>query len=89
MQLLNDLSKLYALLITPIDPSIYMHDCGFHKSRDLESFIILNFVVLYYKCIQIVFFVVTMFEYLVIHCLHLNHNTLNSVRKKVGSGKLG
>ena len=29
------------------------------------------------------------FEYLVIHCLHLNHNTMNSVRKKVGSGKLG
>ena len=38
-----------------------MHDCGFQKSRDVESFIILNFVVLYSSVfMQIVFYIVTM-----------------------------
>jgi hypothetical protein len=36
-------------------PPIYMHDCGFHKSRDLESFIILNFVVLYSSLFKLYF----------------------------------
>jgi hypothetical protein len=46
--------------------------------RDVESFIILNFVVLYsgvFKLYSMSLYHV--FEYLVIHCLHLHHNTLN------------
>jgi hypothetical protein len=67
-----------------------MHDCGFQKNRDVESFIILNFVVLDSIVYSSVLYVVTMsLNTRPIHCLHLNHNSLNSVRKKVGSGKLG
>ena len=66
-------------------PSIpHLHACMIaafiYKSRDLESFIILNFVVLYSSVFKLCF--------MSLPC-SLNHNTLNSVRKKVGSGKLG
>ena len=37
-----------------------MHDCGFQKNRDVESFIILNFVVLYSIVYSSVLYVVTM-----------------------------
>jgi hypothetical protein len=39
----NDIKHLAPIDTPPPPPPIY----GFHKSRDLESFIILNFVVLY------------------------------------------
>jgi hypothetical protein len=67
--------------LSPINPPLNLHvyDCCFQKSRDLESFIILNFVVLYSSVFKLYF--------MSLPC-SLNHNTLNSVRKKVGSGKL-
>ena len=71
--------------------SIYMHDCGFQKSRNVEVFLILNFVVLCSTAFKLYSktSLYRVFEYLVIHCLHLiDHNTLNSLTKNVGNGKL-
>jgi hypothetical protein len=65
--------------LSPINPP-YIYDCCFHKSRDSESFIILNFVVLYSNVFKLCF--------MSLPC-SLKRNTLNSVRNKVGSGKLG
>ena len=58
--------------ICPPSIPIYMYDCCFHKSRDSESFIILNFVVLYSGVFKLYF--------MSLPCSASNHNTLNSVR---------